>query len=86
MTLRIFGLSVCCETASRDSSSGIDDLTSVASCRVTSDRSAALMPRWIWNENLRPEPHVRHAACRWSPSTSVTDTGSSAWSRSNWRT
>ncbi len=58
MMLRIFGLSVCCETASSDSSSGIDDLTSVASCRVTSDRSDALMPRCIWNENLRPAAAV----------------------------
>ena len=43
--LRTFGLSVCCDTASSASSSGSEDFTSVASWRVTSERSDALRPR-----------------------------------------
>ncbi len=84
--LRTFGLSVCCETASSASSSGSEDLTSVASWRVTSERSDALNPRWNLNENRRAEPPPAVAACFCSPTTSVTETGSSACSRSNCRT
>src|SRR5690242_10527578 len=70
------GFSVCCETASSDSSSGSAARTSVASWRVKSARSVG--------ETRRIRLKERWAlASLWA--TSATVTGSSCCSRSSWR-
>src|SRR5580692_9457894 len=69
--------SVCCETASSDSSSGKPAFTKVASCRVNRARSVA--------ETRRAREKLRF--CDFSCSdTALTVTGSSCRSRSSWRT
>src|SRR5215471_15094185 len=70
------GFSVCCETASSDSSSGSPARTRVASCRVNSARSAADTRRAKLNERWRFASFC---------ATSATVTGSSCCSRSSWR-
>src|ERR1044072_1511344 len=78
MILRMRGRSVCSETASSASSSGRPECTSVAIWRVSSERSAAEMPR----RNVYCLPSRRVSVC----STSLTESGSRLWSRSIWRT
>src|ERR1700733_4957709 len=71
--------SVCCETASKDSSSGNPAFTSVASCRVNNARCVADTRRARDREKLR--------LCDFSCSdTALTLTGSNCRSRSSWRT
>src|SRR6056297_2815672 len=71
------GFSLCWPTARRVSSSGIPERSRVASCRVTSARSAAFMPR----RRLKLPPPRRSRSM-----TSLIDMGSMPRSRSSWRT
>ena len=75
--LLVRGVSFCCETASKDSSSGMPDCDNDANCRVTSASSAGETPRR--NEKLRCR---RASFC----ATSVTLTGSRSRSRNCCRT
>src|SRR5665213_4222462 len=69
--------SVCCETASKDSSSGNPAFTRVASCRVNNARCVA--------ETRRAREKLRF--CDFSCSdTAFTVTGSNCRSRRSWRT
>src|SRR5688572_12985236 len=77
MMLCTRGFSDCWDTASRASSSGSPAFTSVASCRVSSDRSPAEIPR----RNVKLRSRLASPCL-----TSATVTGSSWRSRSSWRT
>src|SRR5579863_10161986 len=76
MMLCTRGFSVCCDTASRDSSSGRPARTRVASWRVKSERSAGATRRTKLNDRWRFASFC---------ATSLTVTGRSCRSLSSWR-